>query len=93
MMKYFIDRYDPSKSADAKVSKSHAKRPQFRVIVADSRPHLEGRQTVRRLVAAGIPCTYVYLNALSHVMPSVTKVFYSILALIFSPDHFSFCFC
>lgn len=30
---------------------------------------------LQRLLAAGIPCTYVYVNGLSYIMREVTKVF------------------
>jgi translation initiation factor eIF-2B subunit delta len=40
----------------------------------DSRPELEGRATLARLLAAGIPCTYVGLNAASYIIREVTKV-------------------
>lgn len=46
----------------------------FRVVVADARPHLEGRASLEQLVEAGIPCTYVSLNAANYMMASVTKV-------------------
>lgn len=46
----------------------------FRVVVMDSRPELEGRATLARLLAAGIPCTYVHLNAASYIIREVTKV-------------------
>ncbi|GIL45451.1 hypothetical protein Vafri_2690 [Volvox africanus] len=46
----------------------------FRVVVMDSRPELEGRSTLARLLAAGIPCTYVHLNAGSYIIREVTKV-------------------
>mmetsp|Transcript_13711 Transcript_13711/g.29789 ORF Transcript_13711/g.29789 Transcript_13711/m.29789 type:complete len:525 (+) Transcript_13711:116-1690(+) len=55
----------------------------FRVIVADSRPLLEGRDTLDVLSRAGIPCTYVLLNALSYLMMGeVTKVFLGASALM-----------
>jgi translation initiation factor eIF-2B subunit delta len=47
----------------------------FRVIVCDSRPKLEGRELLRRLVAAGVPCTYIYVSSLGYVIKEVTKVF------------------
>ncbi|MEW5319872.1 MAG: hypothetical protein WDW38_010991 [Sanguina aurantia] len=47
----------------------------FSVVVVDSRPELEGRHMLERLLAAGIPCTYVYVNALSYIMREVSKVF------------------
>lgn len=55
----------------------------FRVIVADSRPLLEGRETLKAFVAKGIPCTYILLNSLSYViMREVTKVFLGVAALM-----------
>jgi translation initiation factor eIF-2B subunit delta len=47
----------------------------FRVILVDSRPFLEGRKMLERLVDAGIDCTYLHLNSVGHVMKEVTKVF------------------
>jgi len=52
---------------DAHVKKGRA----FRVIVVDSRPRLEGRETLHRLVRKGIHCTYVMINAISYVLPEV----------------------
>lgn len=46
----------------------------FRVVVMDSRPQLEGRPLLRRLLSHGIACSYVLLNAASYIMPEVTKV-------------------
>lgn len=43
----------------------------FRVIMVDSRPKVEGREGIRRLVAAGIKCSYVLINAVSYMMPEV----------------------
>jgi translation initiation factor eIF-2B subunit delta len=55
----------------------------FRVIVVDSRPMLEGRDTLSILSRAGISCTYVLLNALSYLMMrEVTKVFLGASALM-----------
>lgn len=45
----------------------------FRVIVVDSRPRLEGRDTLRRLVRKGIRCTYVMITAISYVLPEVSR--------------------
>eukprot|EP00798_Chlamydomonas_sp_ICE-L_P031984 gene31984-33910_t len=44
----------------------------FRVIVMDSRPELEGRHMLSKLLAAGIPCSYSFINALSY---SIQEVF------------------
>uniref|UniRef100_A0A672GVW2 Translation initiation factor eIF2B subunit delta n=1 Tax=Salarias fasciatus TaxID=181472 RepID=A0A672GVW2_SALFA len=54
----------------------------FRVIVVDSRPRLEGREALRRLVQRGISCTYVLISAVSYVLPEVSKVFLGAHALL-----------
>uniref|UniRef100_A0A8C1CUF5 Translation initiation factor eIF2B subunit delta n=2 Tax=Cyprinus carpio TaxID=7962 RepID=A0A8C1CUF5_CYPCA len=54
----------------------------FRVIVVDSRPRLEGREALRRLVKKGIRCTYVLISALSYILPEVSKVFLGAHALL-----------
>ncbi|MGH0180983.1 UNVERIFIED_CONTAM: hypothetical protein FKN15_005833 [Acipenser sinensis] len=54
----------------------------FRVIVVDSRPRLEGRETLRRLVRKGISCTYVLIAAVSYMLPEVSKVFLGAHALL-----------
>ncbi|NXR63975.1 EI2BD factor, partial [Rhadina sibilatrix] len=62
---------------------AHAKKGRaFRVIVVDSRPRLEGRETLRRLGRRGIHCTYVMINAISYVLPEVTKVLLGAHALL-----------
>ncbi|OZJ06397.1 hypothetical protein BZG36_00649 [Bifiguratus adelaidae] len=55
---------------------------QFRVIVVDSRPRLEGKTLLARLVKAGIDCTYVMISALSFVMRDVSKVILGAHALL-----------
>ena len=47
----------------------------FRIVVADAGPKFEGKELMARLHHAGLHCTYVYLHALSFVMPEVTKLF------------------
>jgi translation initiation factor eIF-2B subunit delta len=55
----------------------------FRVIVVDSRPLLEGRDSLAILSRAGISCTYILLNALTYLMMGeVTKVFLGASALM-----------
>uniref|UniRef100_V9KP99 Translation initiation factor eIF2B subunit delta n=1 Tax=Callorhinchus milii TaxID=7868 RepID=V9KP99_CALMI len=54
----------------------------FRVVVVDSRPKLEGRETLRRLVRVGIRCTYVLITAVSYILPEVSKVFLGAHALL-----------
>lgn len=58
------------------------KNRKFRVIVVDSRPRLEGREALRRLVQKGISCTYVLISALSYILPEVSKVFLGAHALL-----------
>ncbi|KAG0022770.1 hypothetical protein BGZ80_011180 [Entomortierella chlamydospora] len=53
---------------------AHEKGIKFKVIVVDSRPRFEGKQLLRALASAGIPCTYVLLTAIGHVMREVSKV-------------------
>ncbi|XWS61014.1 hypothetical protein CRYUN_Cryun07bG0089200 [Craigia yunnanensis] len=48
---------------------------QFRVVVVDSRPMLEGQKLLRRLVAKGLSCTYTQINAISFIMHEITRVF------------------
>ncbi|KAL4566429.1 hypothetical protein LXL04_030544 [Taraxacum kok-saghyz] len=50
-------------------------RRRFKVVVVDSRPHLEGRVMVRKLVEKGVSCTYTHVNAVSYIMHEVTRVF------------------
>eukprot|EP00249_Psilotum_nudum_P016229 c25731_g1_i1 orf=320-2353(-) len=47
----------------------------FRVIIVDSRPKLEGKGLLRRLLGRGISCTYTHINAISYIMQEVSKVF------------------
>ncbi|XP_052260102.1 translation initiation factor eIF-2B subunit delta-like [Dreissena polymorpha] len=54
---------------------AHRHGKQFRVIVVDSRPRMEGKECLRRLVKEGIQCSYVLINAVSYVMTEATKVF------------------
>ena len=49
----------------------------FRVIVVDSRPLLEGRDLLEKLLDAGIDCTYIFLNSLSYVMTKEVSPKYS----------------
>uniref|UniRef100_A0A8C2E941 Translation initiation factor eIF2B subunit delta n=1 Tax=Cyprinus carpio TaxID=7962 RepID=A0A8C2E941_CYPCA len=62
--------------------KAFEKQRKFRVIVVDSRPRLEGREALRRLVKKGIRCTYVLISALSYILPEVSKVFLGAHALL-----------
>lgn len=57
----------------------------FHVTVVDSRPNLEGRDTLRRLLRAGIPCTYARLSSgLAYVLSKggTTKVLMGAAAVL-----------
>ncbi|KAG7942052.1 hypothetical protein I3843_16G079400 [Carya illinoinensis] len=54
---------------------AHEMGKQFRVVVVDSRPKLEGQALLRRLVSNGLSCTYCHINAVSYIMNEVTRVF------------------
>ncbi|XP_023767058.1 uncharacterized protein LOC111915648 isoform X2 [Lactuca sativa] len=54
---------------------AHELRRQFRVVIVDSRPNLEGRVLLRKLVEKGLSCTYTHINAVSYIMHEVTRVF------------------
>lgn len=41
------------------------------MVVVDSRPRLEGRHTLRSLVRAGVPASYLLIPAASYVLPEV----------------------
>jgi translation initiation factor eIF-2B subunit delta len=46
----------------------------FRVVVVDSFPRFEGRKLLEVLSAAGIPCTYLLINAAAYMMREASKV-------------------
>lgn len=54
----------------------------FKVIVVDSRPDHEGQEMLKSLTMLGINCTYVLINAVSFIMPEVTKVLLGAHALL-----------
>ncbi|KAI8339846.1 hypothetical protein BC941DRAFT_418672 [Chlamydoabsidia padenii] len=53
-----------------------------KVIVVDSRPLFEGKHMLRRLVAAGIDCSYHLLSSIYVALSSVTKVIMGAHALL-----------
>lgn len=74
--------YATSHVVELLLKKSHAEGKRFRLIIVDSRPKLEGKELLRRLVEVGIQCTYIMINALSYVMREVDKVFLGAAALL-----------
>ncbi|CAL4943405.1 unnamed protein product [Urochloa decumbens] len=67
--------YGSSSAVEMILDHAHELGRNFRVIVVDSRPKLEGQGLLRRLVAKGINCTYTHINAISYIMHEVTRVF------------------
>ncbi|XP_076758574.1 eukaryotic translation initiation factor 2B subunit delta isoform X2 [Xylocopa sonorina] len=61
---------------------AHDADKQFRVIVVDGRPWLEGKEQLKRLAQHGIECSYILINALSYIMPEVSKVFLGAHAIL-----------
>jgi hypothetical protein len=57
----------------------------FRVIVADSRPKLEGREMVRHLVNAGIHSTYIHVSAVAHIIKEVRVTRYINMVFLIQP--------
>ena len=52
----------------------NSKRKDFRVIIVDSRPLLDGRKTLEVLTAAGISCSYTLLAGVGVVLKGATRV-------------------
>lgn len=67
--------YASSSAVEMILIHAHELGKQFRVVIVDSRPKLEGKMLLRRLVGKGISCTYTHINAVSYVMHEVTRVF------------------
>ncbi|KAJ6766423.1 TRANSLATION INITIATION FACTOR EIF-2B DELTA SUBUNIT [Salix purpurea] len=67
--------YGSSSAVEMVLLHAHELGKQFRVVVVDSRPKLEGQLLLRRLVGKGINCTYTHINAISYIMHEVTRVF------------------
>ncbi|KAH9605834.1 hypothetical protein KSS87_000911 [Heliosperma pusillum] len=67
--------YGSSSAVELILLRAHEMGKQFRVVIVDSRPKLEGQLLLRRLVARGLNCTYTHINAVSYVIHEVTRVF------------------
>ncbi|KAE8696871.1 NagB/RpiA/CoA transferase-like superfamily protein isoform 2 [Hibiscus syriacus] len=67
--------YGASSSVEMILLHAHELGKQFRVVVVDSRPKLEGQLLLRRLVRKGLSCTYTHVNAVSCIMQEVTRTF------------------
>ncbi|XP_048435026.1 LOW QUALITY PROTEIN: translation initiation factor eIF-2B subunit delta [Pyrus x bretschneideri] len=67
--------YGSSSAVEMLLLHAHELGKQFRVVVVDARPKLEGQRLLRRLVGKGLSCTYTHINAASYIMHEVTRVF------------------
>ncbi|XP_065158092.1 translation initiation factor eIF2B subunit delta isoform X2 [Atheta coriaria] len=54
----------------------------FKVIIVDARPLLEGRRTLTKLTNAGIECTYILITAINFIIKQATKVIFGAHALL-----------
>ncbi|KAL0912054.1 hypothetical protein M5K25_017997 [Dendrobium thyrsiflorum] len=68
---------------------AHEQGKQFRVVVVDSRPKLEGKILLRKLVMKGLSCTYTHINAISYVMHEVKCVVLGASAILSNGTVFS----
>ncbi|CAN7989030.1 unnamed protein product, partial [Ixodes hexagonus] len=66
--------YSCSSLVKSVLKTAHESGTNFRVVIADSRPKLEGREMCDYLSRLGINCTYILINAVSYIMKEVTKV-------------------
>ncbi|KAK6152661.1 hypothetical protein DH2020_012300 [Rehmannia glutinosa] len=74
--------YGSSSAVEMILLHAHELGKQFRVVIVDSRPKLEGQKLLRRLVGKGISCTYTHINAVSYVMHEVTSIFGCIVGVV-----------
>ncbi|KAL7232089.1 hypothetical protein ACSBR2_010160 [Camellia fascicularis] len=66
--------YGSSSAVEMILLYAHELGKKFRVVVVDSRPKLEGRLLLHRLMGKGLSCTYTHINAVSYIMYEVTRV-------------------
>ena len=67
--------YGVSSAVEMILLHAHELGKQFRVVVVDSRPKLEGQLLLRRLVRKGLRCTYIHITAISYIMHEVSRIF------------------
>ncbi|KAI8898903.1 hypothetical protein BC833DRAFT_587986 [Globomyces pollinis-pini] len=70
---------------------AHNRGIDFEVIVVDSRPKLEGKETLSELSQKGLKCTYILSNAIPYVIKQVTKVMLGAGAVLSNGDVLSRC--
>ncbi|XP_053689804.1 translation initiation factor eIF-2B subunit delta [Sabethes cyaneus] len=64
------------------LEEANRRQKSFRVVIVDSRPRNREHEMLRQLVAQGMDCTTVLINAIGYVMPEVTKVLLNAHALL-----------
>nr|XP_018902695.1 PREDICTED: translation initiation factor eIF-2B subunit delta [Bemisia tabaci] len=64
------------------LKEAHEAGVDFSVVIIDSAPWFEGKEMLRRLVKAKIPCTYVLISAASFIMKQASKVLLGAHALL-----------
>lgn len=68
---------------------AHEQGKQFRVVVVDARPKLEGKTLLRKLVMKGLSCTYTHITAISYIMHEVRCVFLGASSVLSNGTVFS----
>jgi translation initiation factor eIF-2B subunit delta len=74
--------YGYSDVIEEMLKRAHSVGKRVRVIIVDAKPRLEGKTLLTSLVAHGIECSYVLLNAVSYIMKDVSKVFIGAVAML-----------
>ncbi|KAG2215603.1 hypothetical protein INT45_000965 [Circinella minor] len=74
--------YGKSSVVESLLLETKRKGIDFKVIIVDSRPLLEGKHLLRRLAAAGVDCSYYLLSSVYVALRSVTKVIMGAHALL-----------
>lgn len=64
------------------LEEAHRRSKRFRVVIVDARPRNREHDMLHQLVAQGVDCTVVLINAISYVIPEVTKVLLGAHALL-----------
>uniref|UniRef100_A0A182QF19 Translation initiation factor eIF2B subunit delta n=1 Tax=Anopheles farauti TaxID=69004 RepID=A0A182QF19_9DIPT len=64
------------------LEEANRRKKNFRVIIVNARPRQEENAMLEQLVQQGVKCMCVLINAVSYVMPEVTKVLLSAHALL-----------
>lgn len=74
--------YGQSEAVFLTLAEAFRQNKNFRVICADSRPLFDGKKLAARLVALGIPTTYVMITALPYMISEVSLVLVGAHAMV-----------